>query len=139
MEVFGSVMIVITRVRRVVMCINIQNVDMLYHNFMNVIFVVKSLEESIHSMFICPIFTEIQRINKNILDISHEIRSKMIKFGNVWRCTDCDYSSPKTTNLYRHIESKHVPTPIYSCQYCGKVFKGINYYSSHMSTSHRMK
>ena len=74
----------------------------------------------------------------NILDeYQNEIRAKMIKCGNMWQCTDCDYSSCKTTNLFRHIESKHVETRMYGCQYCGKQFKGVNVYQTHIYTVHK--
>ena len=75
--------------------------------------------------------------NKFVVGVDTEIKSKMVKFGNIWQCSDCDYSSSKSTNLYRHVESKHVATQFYPCPKCGKHFKGSNSYSVHMYTAHK--
>ena len=61
----------------------------------------------------------------------------MVKVGQAWRCTDCDYSSLKSSNLYRHIESKHVQTQFYTCQICNRSFKGSNSFNVHMYNSHK--
>ena len=70
--------------------------------------------------------------NEFVVGVDTEIKSKMVKFGNMWQCSDCDYSSSKSSNLYRHVESKHVETQFYPCPKCGKHFKGSNSYSVHM-------
>ena len=54
-----------------------------------------------------------------------------------WKCTDCDYYSAKKSNVHKHVESKHVETQYYPCNFCGKVFKGINSYNVHLSNVHR--
>merc|ERR1712098_825641 len=71
-------------------------------------------------------------------DIQMEIQSKMIRadYGG-WKCTDCEYFSAKKSNVYKHVESRHVETQYYPCNLCGKDFKGINSYNVHLSNVHR--
>ena len=73
------------------------------------------------------------------LDLETEIKSKMVKVDQAWRCADCEYSSLKSTNLYRHIESKHVQTQFYTCQICRRSFKGSNSFNVHMYRDHKNK
>jgi len=49
------------------------------------------------------------------------INSKMWKGDGHWACADCDYTSKKNSNVYEHIEAKHVQGPGYMCQECEKV------------------
>ena len=72
-----------------------------------------------------------------VLDIDTEIRSKMLKYGSVWQCNDCDYKSQKSCNVYKHIESRHVEPQLYECLFCAKILRGINSFNVHMSNSHR--
>ncbi|XP_023320105.1 protein tramtrack, beta isoform isoform X42 [Eurytemora carolleeae] len=52
-----------------------------------------------------------------------EIRSKMSRLtGGWWRCVDCEYSSSKSSNVFDHIESKHVSV-VYTCSFCGQAHK----------------
>jgi uncharacterized C2H2 Zn-finger protein len=39
-----------------------------------------------------------------------------------WSCVDCGYTSNKTTNMYKHIERKHLNVSLV-CEFCQKVFK----------------
>jgi len=39
--------------------------------------------------------------------------------GN-WTCLACSYSTSHRTNMYQHVEAKHVQTEGYSCPYCTK-------------------
>ena len=75
-----------------------------------------------------------------ILDASEElIRSKMVNLGGgKWQCAVCSHVT-KSTNLYYHIESKHVQVSGYSCGLCNKFCKGRNSYNVHMSTYHKDK
>lgn len=75
-----------------------------------------------------------------ILDTADEfIRSKMVNLGGgKWQCAVC-YHVTKSTNLYYHIESKHVQISGYTCQICHKLCKSRNSYNVHMSTYHRSK
>eukprot|EP00092_Neocalanus_flemingeri_P030183 GFUD01032761.1.p1 GENE.GFUD01032761.1~~GFUD01032761.1.p1 ORF type:complete len:350 (+),score=66.95 GFUD01032761.1:371-1420(+) len=67
------------------------------------------------------------------------IRSKMVSLGGgKWQCAVCSHVT-KSTNLYYHIESKHVQVSGYSCNICGKFCKGRNSYNVHMSTYHKEK
>merc|ERR1712203_1212347 len=40
----------------------------------------------------------------------------------IWSCSICYYTSNKTTNMYKHIERKHLNVNL-SCELCQKVFK----------------
>jgi len=67
------------------------------------------------------------------------IRSKMISLGGgKWQCAVCSHVT-KSTNLYYHIESKHVQASGYTCGLCNKFCKGRNSYNVHMSTYHKDK
>ena len=69
--------------------------------------------------------------------LESEILTRMQKIDGGWKCTECDYVSNKKSNLYNHVEAKHVGGQLISCNYCGKVLKGVNSYSVHVSTNHR--
>ena len=43
-----------------------------------------------------------------VFDVVSQIETKMLKVGSGWQCSDCEYSSAKKYNLYRHVEVKHV-------------------------------
>jgi hypothetical protein len=49
------------------------------------------------------------------------INAKMWKVEGIWACTECSYQSKKNSNVYEHIESKHVQGPGYMCNECNKV------------------
>ena len=70
-------------------------------------------------------------------DVSDQVKSKMMKSDKVWQCTDCDYKSTNKANVYKHVESKHVPPQYYSCEICSKVCKGINSYNVHYYNTHK--
>ena len=49
------------------------------------------------------------------------VNSKMWKGDDgKWACCECDYSSKKNSNVYEHIEAKHIQGPGYFCQECEK-------------------
>ena len=68
-----------------------------------------------------------------------ETRKRMENIGGgTWRCLLCDYKS-RSTNVYRHIESRHGDGQEYECQVCQKVFKNMNAYHNHIYKAHRNK
>ena len=70
-------------------------------------------------------------------DIDSEIKSRMVPVGKgKWERTECQYCS-WLSNVYNHIEIKHVGATIYDCPICGKQLKGRNSFNSHMSHSHK--
>lgn len=78
-----------------------------------------------------------------ILGLGDLITSKMIKIdcaeskqGYKWQCSDCDYSSPYTTSVKRHIESKHVGSVIYECDICQHRVPTKNALSVHKARNH---
>ena len=44
----------------------------------------------------------------------------MFKADGIWQCSECDYNSKKQSNMYDHIEARHVESTGYSCDECGK-------------------
>jgi len=93
--------------------------------------------------------TNISRINCFIADIAlifpslgHQeveqiIRSKMTKQQGIWLCTDCDYTTKKSSNLYEHIESRHCPTAGYTCGICAKFCPTRNAMRNHNVRYHQ--
>ena len=40
--------------------------------------------------------------------------------SSLWLCSDCDYSSKNNSNVYEHIEARHVGSVGYHCSFCDK-------------------
>ena len=75
---------------------------------------------------------------KTFVDSENEARQKMRHLGGPdWACTECDYRSNKSSNVYKHVESRHVAGRDYICQYCGKVLRNLNSYDNHIYKEHR--
>ena len=65
-----------------------------------------------------------------------EIRSKMICLGGgQWQCADCHLVT-KSTNLFNHIEGKHVNSGGHHCQICGKFCRTKNGLIAHSHRAH---
>ena len=74
---------------------------------------------------------------QSCLDIEAEIRSKMENLGaSKWRCIECNFVS-KSTNVYYHIEGKHVQGAGHFCSVCSKFCKTTNALNLHMSKYHK--
>ena len=71
------------------------------------------------------------------MDVSELVKSKMIKDSWGWYCTECGMKSTNKANVYKHVESKHVPTQYYTCEICSKVCRGLNSYNVHYSRNHK--
>jgi len=71
-------------------------------------------------------------------DLEGVITSKMVSLGGgMWQCTDCELKT-KRTNLYNHIESKHVgDTAGHICGICGSFCKSKQALVMHKSRYHR--
>ena len=84
------------------------------------------------------IFPKDAWVNLYLLDeaLESEIRSKMFYLGGgQWQCTDCKLIT-KSTNLYNHIEGKHVNSGGHHCQLCGKFCKTKNGLIAHNHRTH---
>jgi len=75
--------------------------------------------------------------NKGHEDVELIIRSKMTKQDGIWLCTDCDYTTKKSSNLYEHIESRHCPTAGYTCGVCAKFCPTRNAMRNHNVRYHQ--
>jgi len=68
------------------------------------------------------------------------IKAKMVRrqdgsFG----CTDCDYVTKYNTTCQNHIESKHLSTSGFFCQFCEKFCPTRNALKSHTTKNHKEK
>ena len=63
------------------------------------------------------------------------VESKMLKLVGGWSCADCLYSSKYTTDVRRHIESKHMQD-YNGCAVCNLVFDHFNQYKQHYQMCH---
>ena len=68
------------------------------------------------------------------------VEEKMVKDitenGVVWRCADCGHQTKFRTSLFEHVESKHVESSGYICQYCLKHCRTRNALRSHINRQH---
>merc|ERR1712029_1024508 len=55
--------------------------------------------------------------NKDFDEAVELIKAKMWKnnVGGIWHCADCGYKSQLKANVYKHVESQHVPPQYYTC------------------------
>lgn len=72
--------------------------------------------------------------------VDEEVQSKLITIGkSEFQCADCGQTATIRSNMWRHIEAKHIaPQPI-PCQFCGKTCPSRNALASHCSRYHRYK
>jgi len=71
-------------------------------------------------------------------DIEDEIRSKMINLGHgLWQCAECDLRT-KSSNLYNHVESKHIAHPTgYTCTFCQRFCRTKHALITHLHRLHK--
>jgi len=72
------------------------------------------------------------------------IRTKMVKSDkshgpSMWLCTECDYASKNNSNVYEHIEARHVGSTGYYCQFCDKTCPTRNAFRIHNVRHHSKK
>ena len=60
----------------------------------------------------------------------------MLKHEYMWQRSNCDYSSPYTTSVKRHIESKQVGSVIHECDFCQHRVHTKNALSVHKTSNH---
>ena len=60
----------------------------------------------------------------------------MEKVQGGWRCLDCLYTS-QSSNVKKHVESKHIVPQDYPCKYCDKILKGKSAYNNHLYIDHK--
>ena len=54
----------------------------------------------------------------------------------IWDCLDCDYRNKKKTNIFRHVEAKHVLCQ-YVCHICSATMSCRNSLKQHVIRVHR--
>ena len=58
---------------------------------------------------------------------------------SLWLCSDCDYSSKNNSNVYEHIEARHVGSEGYHCSFCDKTCPTRNAFRIHNVRHHNHK
>jgi len=51
----------------------------------------------------------------------------------IWLCTECDYQHKKNSNVFRHIQRKHLT----NCILCGMIFQSAGELREHKNICHR--
>jgi len=72
--------------------------------------------------------------NKEVTD---QVNMLMEKVQNVWRCRACSYENTRKTNVFEHVEAKHVESSGYNCTICGQFCRTISAYKGHFKRNHR--
>jgi len=70
-----------------------------------------------------------QVVKYKMLEAKDEMGKKM------WQCSDCSYNNRKTTNMYKHIERKHMNITLY-CDLCNLQFRSRDDLQSHKRYTH---
>ena len=81
------------------------------------------------------VFTRLE-IHFHILDVITEVSSLMERVDKMWSCLACQYQSNRKTNLFEHVEAKHIQSTGYNCQDCGTFCKTYSAYRSHVKRLH---
>ena len=55
-----------------------------------------------------------------------------------YHCTDCDFNTKYGSTCQNHIESKHMSTIGYYCQYCNTVCPTRNALTMHIGRKHKL-
>ena len=88
------------------------------------------------------IFVILESLNKmKITIILDMVKTKMERVRDeydlsLWTCTDCDYSSKKSSDVYKHVERVHLDL-VYMCQYCPNSFKACVDLKTHLKRVHK--
>lgn len=82
---------------------------------------------------------KIQIVSDDFAVIDQEILSKMQKRDSLWFCNVCNFSSAYKSNVYKHVDAKHVNTTGYTCSMCHKFCPSINALKLHESRYHKNK
>jgi len=73
-------------------------------------------------------------------ELDSAIKLKMVRrLDGCYGCTDCDYVTKYNTTCQNHIESKHLSTSGFTCQFCGKFCPTRNALKSHITKNHKEK
>jgi len=72
--------------------------------------------------------------NKTI--ISKKCKSMILKLGDLFQCSVCEFRSEKRKNIRSHVES-HIPSQFRVCDLCNKSFKNRNSLRTHKSLYHK--
>ena len=73
-------------------------------------------------------------------NVDVEVQSRIITVGkSEFQCAECGQTATIRSNMWRHIEAKHVSAQSISCQFCEKTCPSRNALASHVSRYHRYK
>ena len=86
-----------------------------------------------------------KNIAKNNFNPEESLEDKFVTFRDVnnkkrYKCNFCEYSTPGRWNIRRHVNTLHCNEEVgadkYTCQHCGKIFRGEPKYLSHLQNAH---
>ena len=85
-------------------------------------------------------YSDVKSWDVSGLEIDLVVKEKMIQSTDesglkIWSCSCCGYVSKKTTNMYKHIERKHLFLTL-KCDFCQKEFSSRNDFNVHVKTCH---
>lgn len=58
---------------------------------------------------------------RSLDELESEIAAMMRKLGTMWECIMCGKSSKYKSDIRRHIESMHITSPGFNCDFCDKI------------------
>ena len=77
-------------------------------------------------------------ISKHFSELINSINLKMVRRPDgSFSCTDCEYVTKYRTTCQNHIESKHIITSGFTCQFCEKFCPTRNALKSHTTKNHK--
>lgn len=110
--------------RKVQTCMNILNLVIALLLGIHVVFVQNFAQPEMPCEITMSVIIKLLKCNLivKVCFVVHEalVNSKMWKREGSWACTDCEYSSKNNSNVYEHIEGKHVTSPGYICLVCNR-------------------
>jgi hypothetical protein len=70
--------------------------------------------------------------------VREAVESQMSRVPGGWQCAVCFYTSKYTTDVRRHIESKHVGGMDLVCQFCGYMASNVSTFKRHYRVEHEL-
>ena len=71
-------------------------------------------------------------------EIDAMIETRTIRYGKMFKCSECDYETTVKGNLGKHIEAKHI-SPGVTCEFCSKFCPTRHALRMHITRQHSVK
>jgi len=86
-------------------------------------------------MIMAGMGTDANKGSASFEEIDAMIESRTIRFGKMFKCSECDYETTVKGNLGKHIEAKHI-SPGVTCQFCSKFCPTRHALRMHITRQH---